>query len=217
MFYTMFECFKKENMLFELIAFMERNTEGFAESRKNYYDCLNMLRKELGENPSVNVDEFDAALHDAICSDLVYSAYLGFKANLDYFENPLANNFLNIDPEIYLREGTAHRLPAYERAYAKMETFYTQLSPELKEATDAVTDYESHLETTGPKLAHFWAFKKANSFFPSVIPGYCAPMPFTYAYEHTLAKYMGITIIQLNEISIDATAGTSTETPSEAS
>lgn len=217
MFYTMFECFKKENMLFELIAFMERNTEGFAESRKNYYDCLNMLREELGENPSVTVDEFDAALHDAICSDLVYSAYLGFKANLDYFENPLANNFLNIDPEIYLREGTAHRLPAYERAYAKMEVFYAQLSPELKEATDAVTDYESHLETTGPKLAHFWAFKKANSFFPSVIPGYCAPMPFTYAYEHTLAKYMGITIIQLNEISIDATAGTSPETPSEAS
>lgn len=217
MFYTMFECFKKENMLFELIAFMERNTEGFAESRKNYYDCLNMLRKELGDNPSVTVDEFDAALHDAICSDLVYSAYLGFKANLDYFENPLANNFLNIDPEIYLREGTAHRLPAYERAYAKMEVFYAQLSPELKEATDAVTDYESHLETNGPKLAHFWAFKKANSFFPSVIPGYCAPMPFTYAYEHTLAKYMGITIIQLNEISIDATAGTSTETPSEAS
>lgn len=217
MFYTMFECFKKENMLFELIAFMERNTEGFAESRKNYFDCLNMLREELGENPSVTVDEFDAALHDAICSDLVYSAYLGFKANLDYFENPLANNFLNIDPEIYLREGTAHCLPAYERAYAKMEVFYAQLSPELKEATDAVTDYESHLETTGPKLAHFWAFKKANSFFPSVIPGYCAPMPFTYAYEHTLAKYMGITIIQLNEISIDATAGTSPETPSEAS
>ena len=83
MFNTMFECFKKESMLFELIAFMERNSDGFAESRNNYNECLNMLRKELGDNATVSVDEFDAALHDAICSDLVYSAYLGFKANLE--------------------------------------------------------------------------------------------------------------------------------------
>ena len=138
MFKTMFECFKKESMLFELIAFMERNSDGFAESRSNYNECLNMLRKELGNNAAVSVDEFDAALHDAICSDLVYSAYLGFKANLDYYENPLANNFLEVDPEIYLREGTAHRLPAYKKAYAKVDAFYKQLSPELREATDAV-------------------------------------------------------------------------------
>ena len=206
MFNTMFECFKKETMLFELIAFMERNCEGFAESRSNYSECLNMLRKELGDNATVSVDEFDEAIHDAICSDLVYSAYLGIKANLDYFENPIANNFLDVDPEIYLHEGTAHRLPAYERAYAKVNAFYEQLSPELKEATHAVTDYESHIETVGPKFAHFWAFKKANGFFPKVIPGYCASTPFTYAYEHMFAKYMGISIIQLNEISIDATS-----------
>ena len=206
MFNTMFECFKKETMLFELIAFMERNCEGFAESRSNYNECLNMLRKELGDNATVSVDEFDAAIHDAICSDLGHSAYLGIKANLDYFENPIANNFLDVDPEIYLREGTAHRLPAYERAYAKVNAFYEQLSSELKEATHAVTDYESHIETVGPKFAHFWAFKKANSFFPKVIPGYCASTPFTYAYEHMFAKYMGISILQLNEISIDATS-----------
>lgn len=201
MFNTMFECFKKETMLFELIAFMERNTDDFAESRKNYLECLNMLRKEI--NDSAAVDELDAALHDAICALLVYSAYLGFKANLDYFENPVANNFLNVDPEVYLREGTARMLPTYERAYAKVNKFYDSLSPELKEATGAITDYESHLETVGPKLAHYWAFKKANSYYPNVIPGYDASMPFTYAYEHILAKYMGINILQLNEISVD--------------
>ena len=203
MFNSMFSCFDRNIMLFELIAFMERNTEGFIESRRNYIECLNMLRNEIGENADISVDEFDTALHDAICSDLIYSAYLGIKANYDYFENPVANNFLEIDPEIYLREGTAHRLPAYEKAYATIDAFYAQLSPEQKEATYAVTDYESHLETVGPKLAHFWAFKKANSFFPKVIPGYCVPIPFTYAYEHTMAKYMGITIVQLNEISLD--------------
>lgn len=204
MFNTMFECFKKETMLFELIAFMERNTDDFAESRKKYQECLDMLKKELAD--SAAVEEFDNALHDAICELLIYSAHLGFKANLDYFENPVANNFLNVDPETYLREGTARMMPAYERAYAKVNAFYERLSPELKEATDPISDYESHLETVGPKMAHYWAFKKANSYYPHAIPGYDAPMPFTYAYEHMLAKYMGISLIQLNEISIDATS-----------
>ena len=206
MFNTMFECFKKENMIYELTSFMERNTDDFVESRKKYNDCLNMLRKELDDEAAISVDEFDAALHDAVCALMIYSAYLGFKANLDYFENPVANNFLNVDPETYLREGTARMLPTYERAYAKVNAFYAQLAPELKAATDAVTDYESHLETVGPKMAHYWAFKKANCYYPHVIPGYDAPMPLTYAYEHMLAKYMGISIVQLNEISFEITS-----------
>lgn len=196
MFNTMFECFKKESMLFELIAFMERNTDDFAESRKKYQECLDMLKKELAD--SAAVEEFDNALHDAICELLIYSAHLGFKANLDYFENPVANNFLNVDSETYLREGTARMMPAYESAYAKVNAFYERLSPELKEATDPISDYESHLETVGPKMAHYWAFKKANSYYPHVIPGYEAPMPFTYTYEHMLAKYMGISLQELN-------------------
>lgn len=53
MFNTMFECFKKEIMIFELIAFMEKHTEGFTESRENYIECLNMLRAELDESAAI--------------------------------------------------------------------------------------------------------------------------------------------------------------------
>lgn len=204
MFETIFTCFKKENMLAELTAFMEKYTEGFVESKKNYTECLAMLQHELGDDAAVSVTALDEAVHDAICSDLVYSAFLGFKANLDYFNNPAGNNFLKIDPEDYLREGTAHRLPAYENAYRIINAFYAQLTPEQKEMTDPITDYESHLETTGPKLAHLWAFKKANEFFYSVVPGYCAPSAFTYVYESMMAKYMGITLNELLEINFES-------------
>lgn len=200
MFESMFTCFKNENMLAELIAFMEKHTEGFIESKKNFNECLAMLQRELGEEVTISTTELNKAIHDALCSDLVYSAFLGFKANLDYFNNPVGNNFLKIDPEDYLREGTAHCLPAYEKAYRIIDAFYAQLSPEQKEMTDAITDYQSHLETTGPKLAHLWAFKKANEFYYSVIPGYCAPSAFTYAYEHMVAEYMGITLTELLEL-----------------
>ena len=115
MFDTMFLCFEKEKMMIELISFMNKYTEGFLESRKNYIECINWLKVELGDTAVVSVEEFDTAIHDAICSDLKYSAYLGFKANLDYFNNPVANNFLKVDFEDYLREGTAHRLPEVHR------------------------------------------------------------------------------------------------------
>ena len=206
MFNTMFDCFKKDVMVSELIAFMERNIEGFDESRKKYIDCINMLKAELGNAAENSVNDFDAAIHDAICILLTQSAYLGFKANLDYFENPIANNFLTVDPEIYLREGAARQLTDYSMAYAKIESFYAQLSPEIKEKTEAITDYESHLETIGPKLAHYWAFKKANSFYSHVIPGYHVPTQFTHAYEHMLSEYMGIAVIQMDELDIGFTS-----------
>ena len=206
MFDTMFLCFEKEKMMTELISFMNKYTEGFLESRKNYIECINWLKVELCDSAVVSVEEFDTAIHDAICSDLKYSAYLGFKANLDYFNNPVANNFLKVDFEDYLREGTAHRLPEYEAAYRKIDAFYNQLTPDQKVSTDAITDYESHLETTGPKLAHLWAFKRANEFYYSVIPGYCAPSAFTYAYEHMIAEYMGIKLTDLLDINLGVTS-----------
>lgn len=200
MFESMFTCFKKENMIAELIAFMEKHSEGFKESQKNYMECLHLLNKELGEDAAVSTKELNNAIHDAICSDLVYSAYLGFKANLDYFNNPAGNNFLTIDPEDYLREGTAHHLPSYEKAYRVNSAFFAQLTPEQKDMADAISEYESHLETTGPKLAHLWAFKKANEFYSYVIPGYCAPSAFTYAYERRMSEYMGITLNELLDL-----------------
>lgn len=205
MFETMFTCFKKENMMAELIAFMEKHSEGFKETRKNYMECLHLLNKELGEDAAVSTSELNDAIHDAICSDLAYSAYLGFKANLDYFNNPAGNNFLTIDPEDYLREGTAHRLPAYEKAYRVNNAFFEQLTPEQEDMVDAISEYESHLETTGPKLAHLWAFKKANEFYYYVIPGYCAPSAFTYAYERRMTEYMGITLNELLELDFGCT------------
>ena len=206
MFNSMFSCFEKDVMMFELIAFMERHTDGFMDARKNYLECLNSLSAVLGDDAAVSTDELNNALHDAICSDLVYAAYLGFKANLDYFNNPAGNNFLKIDPEEYLHEGTAHRMPAYTKAHRIIDAFYEQLTPEQKDMTDAITEYESHLETAGPKLAHLWAFKKANEFYYSVIPGYCAPSSFTYRYERMMAEYMGITLKDLLEFDLESTS-----------
>ena len=44
---------RMSRLVAELIAFMEKHSEGFKESQKNYMECLHLLNKELGEDAAV--------------------------------------------------------------------------------------------------------------------------------------------------------------------
>lgn len=189
------ESLSSENMVRTLTVFMEKNCEDFPECKKNYIECIETLRAELGTELSPAVADMTAAIDQQIASDLIYSAYLGFKANLDYFRNPVANNFLNVDMETYLRENTAHRLPAHSSAQRIIDCFYKQLTDEQKERTTAIDEYVSYLETVGPKLAHYYGFIFANEFLIRVEPAYSPDIPLTYAYRRMLQDYLQIKLM----------------------
>lgn len=189
------ESLSSENMVRTLTVFMEKNCEDFPECKKNYIECIETLRAELGTELDPTVDDLTAAIEKQIASDLIYSAYLGFQANLDYFRNPVANNFLNVDMETYLRETTAHHLPAYSSAQRVVDGFYKQLTDEQKEGTIAIDEYVSYLETVGPKLAHYYGFIFANEFLMSIEPAYSPDIPLTYAYHRMLQDYLQIKLM----------------------
>lgn len=197
------ESLSSENVVRTLTAFMEKNCEDFPECKKNYIECIETLQAELGTELNPAVADMTAAIEQQIASDLIYSAYLGFKANLDYFRNPVANNFLNVDTETYLRETTAHRLPAYECAQRVIDCFHKQLTDEQKERTIAIVEYVSYLETVGPKLAHYYGFIFANEFLARVEPAYSPDIPLTYAYRRMLQDYLQIKLMDR----IEFTAG----------
>lgn len=180
------------NMVKKLTAFMEKNCEDFPECKKNYMECIETLKAELGVELNPSAEDIALAIEQQIASNLIYSAYLGFKANLDYFRNPIANNFLHVDTETYLRETTAHRLPAYDSAQRVIDCFYKQLTDEQKERTVAISEYVSYLETVGPKLAHYYGFIFANEFLARVEPAYSPDIPLTYAYRRMLQDYLQI-------------------------
>ncbi len=189
------EGLSKETMTRTLTAFLERNCEDFPECKKNYMECIEALKKELGTDLAPAVDNLAAAIDQQAASDLIYSAYLGFMANLEYFRNPVANNFLNVDTETYLRENTAHRLPAYDSAQRVIDRFYEQLTDDQKEETTAIYEYVSYLETVGPKLAHYYGFLFGNEFLMRVEPAYAPDIPLTYAYRRMLQDYLGIELV----------------------
>ena len=90
-----------------LIALLEQNFEDFPSVRELYQEAI--AQAEKGE-------ELAEAINAQTASDLLFSAVLGLKANLDHFRDPVARTFLEVDPEIYLRETIAHSLPQYIEA-----------------------------------------------------------------------------------------------------
>ncbi len=169
------------------VQWLAKENKDFAADQQKYLAAIEALRMELGDA----VADEAAAIAQQCASDLLFSGLLGLKANLDNFINPVARNFLDVDFGVYLREETAHRLPEYERAQRVRDHFYSLLTPEQKEIYENVITYTSHLETVGPKLAHYYGYMLGNELLPQVVPGYHPDSSLTLRYQIMLENYFG--------------------------
>ena len=177
----------EHNLVEAFVQWMVKEYEDFARDYQRYMDAIAALRQELGDSIT---DEIDA-IEKQCASDLLFSGLLGLKANLDNFIDPVARNFLDVDFDVYLREETAHRLPAYEQAQKIRSQFYSLLTPAQREIYEDVLTYNSHLETVGPKVAHYFGYILGNKLLPRVVPGYHSDMVLTIKYSAMLENYFG--------------------------
>ncbi len=182
---------KQTEMVDSLIALLMKEDKGFPQAKADYEECLEMLKNETGDALPF-IYEYDSTVKKMVAAELVYSFCLGIRANLAIFRNPVANNFLNMDFEDFLREDTAHTLLDYSDNSDRLQAYYSQLPVELKEATDPITEFESFLATYGPKLAHYYGFIFGNAFLPSIEPGYHPNHSFTNQYQMMLENYLKI-------------------------
>ena len=157
-----------------LIEFLEQHCEDFPEIRAKYQEAIAQAEKgkELAE-----------AIDAQTASDLLFSAALGLKANLDHFRDPIARTFLEVDPEIYLRESVAHSLPQYIEA---------QKIRDAAEYGDDITAYTTYLETVGPKLAHYFGYLLGDELLPRIVPVYQPDPILTFRYHNWVCGYTGI-------------------------
>ena len=189
---TIFEQLTGRYIVESFVQRMVEESEDFAADHQRYTYAMDVLRKELGDLVKEEID----AIEQQCASDLLFSGFLGIKANLDHFIDPVARSFLDVDFEVYLREETAHRLPEYERAQKARDRFYSRLTPAQKETYDDVITYTSHLKTVGPKLAHYFGYMLGNQLLPRVIPGYHADPVLTLRYTAMLEDYLGSRFIE---------------------
>lgn len=175
-----------------LIQRMKNESKAFAADHQQYIAATNNLRKDLGNAVNAEMN----AITRQCTSDLLFAGTLGLKANLDHFINPIERNFLDVDFGVYLREEMAHSLPEYVQAQQVRAQFYSQLTPSQKETYEAVRSYTSHLETVGPKLAHYYGYILGNELLPWIIPGYHEDPVLTIRYTNMLRQYFGESFFQ---------------------
>ena len=194
-----------ENALFPKISYKEivtkledvlaRNSEEFLEDLAHFNETISLLEAELEQDTSPSVADLDDAIHQQIGSTLLFSYFLALKANLNHFIDPVSRTFLDVDPEVYLRENIARQLPEYLRAQHVQEQFYATVSSKQKDKyEEGITTYVCHLETVGPKLAHYYGYVLGNLLFPHVIPGYISDTQLTFQYCYWLSAYLGFNI-----------------------
>lgn len=157
-----------------LTQFLEQHCEGFPEIREKFQEAI--VQAEEGKKLAEAIDAQTA-------SDLLFSAALGLKANLDHFRDPIARTFLEVDPETYLQESVAHSMPQYIEAQKILNTVGVN---------DAIIEYTTYLETFGPKLAHYFGYLLGDEFLPKIIPGYQPDPLLTIRYRDWVRTYMGM-------------------------
>lgn len=177
-----------EELYNSLIHLITEEFEDFAAIRKDYEQAMDTLQSKLGEHSVTNAMD---AIRQQTVSNLLFSGFLGLKANLDNFINPLARNFLGADFETYLREETAHRLPKYAQAQSVLDQFYTSLSADQKVLYGDVIAYICYLDTIAPKLAHYCGYLLGNELLPRIIPGYHTDAALTSRYHIMMGDYLG--------------------------
>ena len=171
-----------------LITTVEENFQDFPDVQQKYIQAMDALQNVLGEDV---VQKEKDAICQQIASTIRFSCVLGIQANYQYFFDPVGGDFLNAEPEAYLREHIARHLPEYDAAQQSRSEFNSQLDAAQKEIHQQVVEYTSYLETVGPKLAHYYGFVLGNDLLQQVVPGYYPDLAFTLRYCMQLEKYFG--------------------------
>ena len=189
-----FEEVSYKEMVTSLAEVMASNFEDFAADQARFKETLSWLEKKLANVTAPSVEKLVNSIEQQIGSTILFSYFLGLKANWDHFIDPIGRTFLDVDTETYLRENMAKQLPDCQNAQCAQEQFYAALSPAQRERYEDVIAYISHLETVGPKLAHYYGYIHGNQLFPRIIPGYGADIQLTLQYQHMLGNYIGCSI-----------------------
>ena len=171
--------------------------DDFPEVYQAFLSAIEKLHAVLGPEAKHEVRKYVTAIEQICASNLFYAGTQGLKMNYDHFVNPMAPNctWPQIDYDDYIRIHIAESLPMHETARRFKEKFEKQLPEELEDVTEAIISYETALECSGMKLAHYYGYLMGNELLPHCVPGYHPDMVLDIKYTHMLEEYFGQRLI----------------------
>lgn len=179
-----------DSMITELNNWLVEKDLDFPPIQAAYQDAAKNLINQLGKEAKA----FLSAQDQQIISDLRYSAYLGFQANLSNFHCPVGNHFVAQGSDHFLREYIMYSLPSRVSHDITITAFQARYGQSAEPQLEAICNYYIYLETVGPKLAHYWGYIFANQFLPLVEPGYVCDGAQTSIYTMELSRELGFPV-----------------------
>ena len=173
----------------------------FEDEHRQYLHSVDTLMNSLRTEDSTKVMGYIAAKEKAFCSEMIYSAWLGFQQNIACFRNPINTEFLKLDYETIHRENSFQSLPNILSALSAINGFdcsLRSLPDDIQNIAMGITDFFSYLETVGYKLAHYFGFVFADRFLGYVIPGYAPDTATTMQYAMMLQEYLDFNLSLLD-------------------
>lgn len=177
-----------------LVQTLYNQSDDFSAIHQSYLAAIEHLHNELGTEAKHNIRKYTTAIDQMCASNLYHAGVQGLKMNYDHFINPMMPNctWPQVDYDDYLRPHIADSLPLYEAAYKYKKQFEQQLPQNLKDSlVDAVISYETALECSGMKLAHYYGYLLGNELLLHCIPGYHRDMVLDITYTRMLEQYFG--------------------------
>ena len=176
-----------------VIQTLYNQSDDFPTVYQSYLNAIQKLHTVLGADAKHEIRKYVTAIEQMCASNLYYAGTQGLKMNYDHFINPMAPNctWPQVDYDDYLRPHMAESLPLYEKAYLFKEKFERQLTEELEDVVEAVISFETALECSGTKLAHYYGYLMGNDLLYHCIPGYHPDMVLDIKYTHMLESYFG--------------------------
>ena len=181
-----------KGVISDLADLLRANDEEIAEREKNYLAAVEILRKELPSGSSPTLDDYLAACESDVTSAVAYAGYLGFRLNLENFHHPIGIDFVRLDTIDYLKGHLFGHFPVNYCNAQVREAFNKILPSAYERLQDDIQDYFTHMECTGPKLAHYAGYIIGNHILPWVEPGYREDYCQTMAFAAETEKYTGM-------------------------
>lgn len=184
---TLVEQLTGSEMVNAFVEQMLEHIDGFRAEHNRYLSAVDKLKAEVGDT----MDDVVSAIHKRTATVLFLAGFLGLKMNWDHFVNPMTPNctWPQVDYKDYLREDLSHSLPEYQLADAFLSNFFHSLTAAQQKTYDAIMEYEDHLLTAGPKLAHYYGYLLGNTLLYHLIPGYHPDTVLTIQYNTMLDAY----------------------------
>ena len=176
-----------------MVQTLYNQSNDFPEIYQAYLAAIEKMREVLGPDAKHEIQKYITAIDQMCASNFYYCGMQGLKMNHDHFLNPMMPNctWKEVDYDDYLRPHMAESLPLYESAYYFKEAFEKQLPEELREAEEAVGAYETAMECSGNKLAHYYGYLMGNEILANCVPGYHSDMVLDIKYTRMIEEYFG--------------------------